>query len=243
MKKTVLIIEDSPTQLEVLRRLVLEVNSQANVLTACDEANAYKLLMEKTVDIFMADIILDSSKPGDLAGIKLVERIRTIPKYMFTPVLFITSLEDSSGYAYRDLNCLGYVEKPFNPKQIKDLLKKAMNYSTEKNKEVTMCFRKDGILFPIKVKEIVYIESRNHTIYIHKENGEEIKFPYMTCKQLLEETDTDDLMQCSRNTIVNKDYIYNIDLINRFITMKKNFNKVEIGITYKKKVIAEYEPC
>ena len=193
MKKTILIVEDNPIQLEGLKCLVAEVAPDAVIYTATDETGAYKILMEKTIDVFMTDIILNKDKPGDIAGIRLVEKIRTISQYMFTPVIFITSLEDSSGYAYKVLNCLGY------------------------------------------------IESHNRSINIYLQNGDVFEVPYFTCKQILEENDTDSLMQCSRNTIVNKKYIYNIDFINRYITLKNNMGKVEIGITYKKKISAEYE--
>lgn len=241
MKKKILIVEDNPIQLEGLKCLVAEVAPDAVIYTATDETGAYKILMEKTIDVFMTDIILNKDKSGDIAGIRLVEKIRTISQYMFTPVIFITSLEDSSGYAYKDLNCLGYIEKPFSPDEVKKMVKKAMNYSTIKEKDTTICFRKDGILFPIMVDDMVYIESHNRSINIYLQNGDVFEVPYFTCKQILEENDTDSLMQCSRNTIVNKKYIYNIDFINRYITLKNNMGKVEIGITYKKKISAEYE--
>lgn len=46
-------------------------------------------------------------------------------------------------------------------------------------------------------------------------------------------------MQCSRNVIVNKKYIYNVDTVNRIIELK-NGERVEIGITYKKKIKENY---
>ena len=126
MKKSVLVIEDNPDQREMLKKLVLGIDERAVVHTAADVATAYKILMERTIDVFLVDIILDTSKPLDTSGIRLVERIRNVPKYMFTPVLFITSLEDATGYAYRDLNCLGYIEKPFSPEQVSGLVRKAL---------------------------------------------------------------------------------------------------------------------
>ena len=98
MKKTVLIIEDNKTQLEMLKKLVLEVNAEAVVYTASEVNVAYQIMMEKNVDAFLVDIILDVTKPGDTSGIKIVEKIRTIPQYMFAPVIFITSLEDTTRY-------------------------------------------------------------------------------------------------------------------------------------------------
>ena len=90
MKKTVLIIEDDANQLMMLKQLVLSVNEGAEILTADNETIAYKILMERTIDVFLVDIILDTRKPGDTSGVRLVERMRKIQKYIFTPVIFIT---------------------------------------------------------------------------------------------------------------------------------------------------------
>lgn len=242
MKKTVLIIEDNKTQLEMLKKLVLEVNAEAVVYTASEVQSAYQIMMEKSIDAFLVDIILDVTKPGDTSGVKLVEKIRTIPHYMFAPVIFITSLEDTTRYTYTDLNCLGYVEKPFAPDSVKKLIKRALYFSTEKEteNEAVHCFRKDGILYPIKIKNIVYIESINHVVNIYLSEGGELTIPYRPCKQLLDDINASVLIQCSRNAIVNKDYILNIDLANRYITLKDRPNPIEIGITYKRKMLAEY---
>ncbi|MDE6972192.1 MAG: response regulator, partial [Lachnospiraceae bacterium] len=76
MKKSVLIIEDCPEQRNMLKQLVLEVDERAAVYTAADVATAYKILMERTIDVFLVDIILDTTTPIDTSGIRLVERIR-----------------------------------------------------------------------------------------------------------------------------------------------------------------------
>lgn len=240
MKKSVLIIEDNTTQLEMLKRLVLEVNAGAEVYTASDVHTAYEILLEQTIDVFLVDIILDTKKPGDTSGVRLVEKLRTIPKYMFTPVLFVTSVEDTTKYAYTDLNCLGYVEKPFSPEDVKKLVEKALNFSTNRNQDATFCFSKDRILFPVKVRDILYIDNTRHVVNVHTVKGGTLTVPYKTCKELLSEVDTDCLMQCSRSTIVNKDFIENIDLMSRYITLKGVEEKIDIGITFKKKILAEY---
>lgn len=240
IRKSVLIIEDEPIQLEVLEKLVLEVEAGAIVYTADNAATAYQILMERTIDVFLVDIILDEDKSSDASGVKLVEQIRTIPKYMFTPVLFITSLEDTTGYAYKDLNCLGYVEKPFSPEHVKKLVKKAFYFPAMKSQNATFCFRKDGILYPVKIADIVYMDSSNRVINIHTANGDVLEVPYKTLKEVLDEMDADCMMQCSRRTIVNKDYILNVDIANRYITLKNTSEKLEIGKVFGKKVLAEY---
>ncbi len=240
MKKAILIIEDDAEQMDMLKQLVMAVGANTEIYTADNVTSAYRILMEKTIDVFLADIILDTAKPGDTAGIRLVEKIRKIPKYMFTPVIFITSLEDPAMYAYTDLNCMGYIEKPFAPERVVKLVIKALNYTTEREKEVSLTFRKDGILYPVKLKEIVYMESINHIMYIHLLDGSVLEIPYKTCKQVMQETDTNCLMQCSRSTLVNKEYVLSIDAPNRFLTLKDDLGMLDIGITYKKKILAEF---
>lgn len=241
MKKVVLIVEDDADQLEMLRRLVKTASEDTEVYTANNAKSAYKIFMEKTIDVLLADIILDTGRPGDVSGIRLVESFRKVPKYMFTPVIFVTSLEDPTMYAYTDLNCIGYIEKPFEPARIVHLVEKALNFTTIREKEVSMSFRKDGIWYPIRVNEIVYMESMKHIMHIHLSNNSVIEFPYVTCKQIMEENDVGPLVQCSRSTIVNKDYIQSIDLQNKYIIFKEKLGRVDIGVTYKKKIAMEFE--
>lgn len=240
MKKAVLIIEDDAEQTAMLRELVAAAGTGAEIYAADSATAAYRILMEKTIDVFLADIILDTSRPGDTAGIRLIEKIRKIPKYMFTPVIFITSLEDPAMYAYTDLNCMGYIEKPYAPEKVIKLVLKALNYTTEREKEISLTFRKDGILYPVRLKDIVYMESLNHIMYIHLFDGSVLEIPYKTCKQVMQETDTDSLMQCSRSTLVNRAYVLSIDAPNRFLTLKDGLGMLDIGITYKKKILAEF---
>lgn len=240
MKKTVLIIEDDANQLKILKQLVLSVSKDVEIYTADNETIAYKMLMEKTIDVFLVDIILDTKNPGDTAGVRIVEHIREIEKYMFTPVIFITSLQDPFMYCYTDLNCIGFIEKPFNPDSVVKILERALNFSTNRDKEVYLSFRKEGILYPVELNKIVYMESIHHMMNIHLSDGSVLEIPYKTCKQILEEADGDYLIQCNRNTLVNRKFVEKLDLVNRFIMFKDGLGTVEIGLTFKKRVVGEF---
>lgn len=240
MKRTVLIIEDDGNQLNMLRQLVLSVSADVEICTALNEVNAYAILMEKTIDVFLVDIILNAKKPGDTAGIRLVEKIRKMEKYMFAPVIFITSLEDPTMYCYTDLNCIGYIEKPFDPKRVKALVEKGLNYHTAREKEVVLSFRRDGILYPVELNKLVYAESFKHVMHIHLSNGKTLDIPYKTCKQLMDEADSDCLIQCSKNTVINKKFVESVDTVNRYITFENGLGQAEIGLTYKQKMSREF---
>ena len=240
MEKAVLIVEDEEQQLNILQRLVRNVNQTADIYLARNVAEAYRTLMERTIDVFVVDIILEPEKAGDTSGFQLIDRLRKIPKYMFTPVIVVSALEDPTFYAYTELNCLGYIEKPYDPKRIAELLQKALCYTTSRNEETTINFRKSGILYPLRIKDIVYLESRNHIIYVHMVSGSCLKAPYKTCKQILKEADGDSLVQCSRSALINRNYVLIVDTVNRLITFKDNLGRVDIGITYRKKISKEF---
>lgn len=240
IKKSVLIIEDDKIQLEAIKNLVAEVDPELVVYTAASAPEAYRLLVERTIDVFLVDIMLSGDRPSSAEGFDLVERVRKMPKYLFTPVVFITSLDDTTGYAYKDLNCLGYVEKPFSPERVKRLVEKALCFPRLERQGNTFCFRRDGIVFPVKVEDIVYMDTCNHLLSVFTAKGDVLEVPYRTLKDVLHEMDADCMMQCSRRTVVNKDYIVNMDLTNRFITLRGVPEKIEIGKVYKNRVMLEY---
>lgn len=230
--KKVLIIEDNPNTLKYLEILVQEIDVNVDVFAFCNLTEAYKCLMEHTIDLFMVDIILDVRKPGDSSGLNFVDNIRGIKKYIFTPVIFITSLEDPKLYSYERLHCYGYIEKPFNPIQVKELVKQSLEFPGEIKPKI-LHFRKDGIIITVEREKIVYVESRSHILYIHINRGECLEIPYITIKKFLEMVDSNKFLQCSRNTIVNICYIEKVDVANRYIIMKNKMGTVDIGITFR----------
>lgn len=179
------------------------------------------------------DIILNTKKPGDVSGLDFAREIRGISKYKFTPLVFITSLEDPKLYSYSQLHCYGYIEKPFSVAQVKDIILGALEFPVKEDDDRYVYFRKDGIVYSVYIKEIIYIESSRRKITIHCVN-DELEIPYRTCGEILQELDSKSFVQCSRYCIVNKKYIKQIDYTNRFIKLRNVDAPIEIGIIVKK---------
>lgn len=241
MQRNILIIEDNQVQLDRLSDIVLGVNSDIRVFAVTTTEKAYQIAMENTIDCFLVDIILDTSRPGDTSGIKFVSRIRNISKYYTTPVFIITSLTDPTNYAYTNLHCLDYIEKPFDEQRIVENVRKVLQIPVARENDRYITFRKDGILYPIMCNEIVYIECKNHSIFIHMENGKTFETQYRTCQEIIEEADSSMLIQCNRSIIVNIKYIESVDLTNRYIVIREDGIRLPIGITYKKKIARIFE--
>ena len=232
--KKILVLEDNCTALSHLVSLINEIEIP-NTLFLCDNIkDAYLYTMERDIDLFIVDVILEPHNPGDSSGLKFVERLRSIDKYMFTPVIVVTSLEDAKLYTYEKLHCYSFVEKPFDSQRLKELIRQCLKYSNCNDTPKNLYFRKDGIILSVNREDIVYANCQKHILNIYTRQGDQLNIPYVTLKKFLEEADSTSIIQCSRNTAVNKNFIHNVDIPNQIIQLKDNMGRIEMGIMYKK---------
>jgi DNA-binding LytR/AlgR family response regulator len=234
--RTVLIIEDNAASMEMLAKIVNEVDPEIVVHRAVNQNEAYAHAMRLSIDLFLIDIILEPKNPGDVSGMRFANRIRLVEKYRFVPMIFITALEDAQLYAYSNLHCYYYLEKPFDAKKARQVITEALEMPLKKNSSHDVFFRKDGIIFKKDISEVVYIENVRSGQTVCFVDGK-LKLQYKPSKVILEELDSDKFLQCSRYAIVNRDFIEAIDIVNRYIELKDNFGQLEIGISFKKKFI------
>ena len=233
-----MIIEDNEKSMEMLVKIVRNVDDSLLIKCAGDVDGAYAAAMEYDIDLFLVDIILNPKDSGDVSGIKFADNIRKIKKYQYTPIVIITSLEDPKLYAYSDIHCYSYVEKPYDADRVSRIIREALNSPKRKVVNNNIFFRKEGILYKKKISEIVYIENSSNKRIIHSVN-DDLELPYKPCKAILEELNSNKFVQCSRYAIVNKDYIDSIDTVNRFIKLKGRKEQVEIGVILKNKFLGE----
>lgn len=232
--KKIVVLEDNLVTLEYVMSLIKEIDDRNLVYGFSDLKDAYQYAIEKDIDLFIVDIILDTSRPGDSSGLKFVDGLRKIARYAFIPIIFITSLEDARLYTYEKLHCYSFIEKPFDPNKLKVLVTQCLSFPSAEQKRKTMYFRKDGIILAADREDIVYAECINHILNIHTAQGDLLSIPYVTLKKFLLEVDSDDFIQCSRSAVVNKCYIHNVDITNRVIQLQNKMGTVEIGVMYKK---------
>ncbi|MCM1156852.1 MAG: LytTR family DNA-binding domain-containing protein [Roseburia sp.] len=236
--KTVLIVEDNARSMEMLIKIIKNLRADVEIRTASAQEEAAVLAMKYHIDLFMLDIILNSSNPGDVSGMRLAEQIRTFPKYKYTPVIFITALEDPELHAYSDLHCYYYVEKPYDVEKVSAVILEALEFPAVHNEPQNVFFRKDGILYKKEISEILYIENSRAGQTVCCTNGN-LKLPYKPSRKILEELSSDRFIQCSRYHIVNRDYIDRIDTVNRYIRLKGVKTQIEIGNSYKKRFLRD----
>lgn len=236
--KRVLIVEDKKEARDALGKLVNSIRDDIKVYLAGDSETAYKYTMEHDIHLFLVDIILKPQVIGDVSGIIFAEKIRNIPQYQFTPMIFITSLEDPEMHAYRELHCFGFISKPYPVAQTSELIQKALEFPEGKKKDKIIYFKKDGVFYSKKIEDIIYIKSNMGKMLI-KTIDDELEIYYKTCDQVMNELDSDLFVKCNRSTIVNKKYIHNIDSTNKYIHLINDYGILDIGTKVKRKFLKE----
>lgn len=231
--KEVLILEDKEETRKTLALLVKEVQADVVIYEAAEEKTAYEIAMKRSIDLFLVDIILHPQMQDDVSGGDFAKNIRTVQKYLFTPIVIITSMYDPKMCMYSSIHCYKFIEKPFDLKKVKQTIQEAIRYHTEDKKNRVVIFRADGMLDMVIVQEIIFIESVEHKLCITTVSGK-INVPYKTCNKILDELGCDDFVQCRRGVIVNLSYIEKVDPVNRFIYLRESKEVIEIGPILKK---------
>jgi len=240
MNKVILLLESETNRRKRIEELIHDTLDHVTIFTAKTIAEAYRILVERTIDIFIVNVVLDGSDATDTAGMRFVSRIREIPKYTLAPVIIISSLVDSGMFAYQELNCLGYLHKLFSDERMRELLRKASYFTTERGLDGTLFFRKNRILYPVKVKDIVFMERKNNITYIHLVDKTVLDIPYITYPSILNFSEGSCLLMCNRGVVVNINYVQAVDATNRFVVLKDDWGMLDIGVTHRKKVVAKF---
>lgn len=241
--KKVLIIEDSRAEVEALIKVVKRVDAKAEVITAGNIGAAMEYAVTNSISLFIVDIVLVPSKKMDTSGIDFVETIRNMPQYKYIPVIFVSSLNDSKMYAYQDLHCYSYIQKPLFYSEVEPVVKDALELSRfmsdDKKDEKPLNLKQDNVLYVIQKRDIIYASSKAGKMTIVTER-EKFVFFYLTCKDLMEKLESDDFIQCSRSTIVNRKHINSIDKTNSIVQFRNCKDLVQIGKIFKKGFLKEF---
>lgn len=106
--KRILIVEDSPTIIEVMRIMLKEMN--VKIQTAGSEFGMFQAIESfgKTVDLVIMDITLKSEN-----GLDLIEKIRMNANYTELPVIVVTEhAKKDFILRAKELNVKSFIRKP-----------------------------------------------------------------------------------------------------------------------------------
>lgn len=230
----ILVVEDSPKDL-LLYKNVLEKFEGIQVNYALSGEEALEVLEYNQIDIFILDIEL----PG-ISGLELAGKIRDLPNYALTLIMFITGYEKNQLEAFKKFHCYDYIIKPFSSREFHKkitLLIKNMSIEQQKKSRVKMLLYPDvnkEILVPID--QIVYAEISNRNCYLYTDLQEEpFKSSIIILKELVDEVDDPYFIQCHKSYAVNVKKIKQVERQNYrlwTITLQNSEHKLYISNKY-----------
>ena len=93
-----------------------------NVMEASDGDEALKIAQENKFDLIITDINMPN-----MDGITLVEKLRELADYKFTPILMLTTESQESKRAQgKKAGATGWIVKPFNPDQLLNVIENVL---------------------------------------------------------------------------------------------------------------------
>jgi len=208
----ILIVEDDYKQRENLIRMISELKEDINVYEAECKEGAIKILKEISMDFFYIDISLKDS-----SGLDLASEIRSIEKYKFTWIVFITTHTKYMLQAFKEIHCYDYIIKPYDKDEVirmtKLLISTNHNSNSLKNKDKHIILElHKGINVKVNVDEIMFIELNLRVMTVHTKRGN-YKVKKLALSKALDMIDCDNIVQSHKSFAINIDHVNQIESI------------------------------
>lgn len=232
LEKKVLIVDDDRNQIDRIAGIVKLAASELGnrvVLFAADTVlKAKKLLKRYDMDVMLLDIIYKET----YAGIELIKYVRETEKYALLPVIIVSDAGKMKEYSYKNLLCYGFCKRNCLDEEIGSLLKTALKYSTLGEDDKQIVLRKNGVLYPVVLQDVLYIKVADHKLSLFLEMGEEVEIKNLTMHRFCERYPIKTFVRCNRNVMVNRIHVERVDLEDRYIIIKEKQERIRIGSSY-----------
>lgn len=216
MIRCIVIDDEKPARDELLYYLNADecievVGEGKNGLEAIELLNKYR------VDVVFTDISMPL-----MNGIELAQHIAS--HNLSTQVIFVTAYDEYAIKAF-ELNAIDYLLKPIRDERIAQTMEKIKDLDTKdtslerldsfinnynkQNECSNLCLYKDGVLYPIKLDQIICIYVEDKTVKIDTTKGQFES--YKTLCDLEHILCPNKFFKCHRSYIINLDYIEAIE--------------------------------
>jgi two-component system chemotaxis response regulator CheY len=120
MGHCILTVDDSST----MRQMITFTLKGAgfDILEAGDGVEALEVAKGKKLSLVITDVNMPR-----MDGITLVQRLRALPEFKFTPILVLTTESDTSmKLRGKEAGATGWIVKPFSPEKLLDVVNKVI---------------------------------------------------------------------------------------------------------------------
>ena len=120
MSKKIMVVDDSPTILQVLSFTLEDAGFE--VIEASNGQDALDKLSGLSLDMLITDLNMPK-----MDGIELVREVRKIPEHRFMPILMLTTeSQGAKKQMGKDAGASAWLVKPFKPEQLLSVINMVM---------------------------------------------------------------------------------------------------------------------
>ena len=243
---SIILVEDDSTQREILKIMILSTYKSIKIYEADSESAALDIIEKNDINMFLIDISLKES-----SGLDLAIKIRGIPKYEFSQLVFLTTHIDYMLQAFKQVHCYDYILKPYNKDDVQAMLNKLIDNAIknsnddsrgEVDKEIVIKIR-NSIFVRVKINDILFIEVKGRDCEINTINGT-YEYINIGLRKILEIINCEYIVQSHKGFAINKNYIFKIEKIDPRLSCVhfKNCSKnALIGHKFKSSIISEFK--
>lgn len=220
----IIVVEDEPIFANTIERIIEDLGYELVGMTDNSE-EMLRFFVSLKPDLALMDIHIK----GSMTGIEVAKKVANSDYAV--PIIFITSYADKHIFDQaKEANPYAYIVKPIDTKLLQRTIELAiLRYSQPDNVEDKQVWKKD-----ILVRKSLFIKTNNK---LQKVNIEDILFievidkycevqtykdkylVRMTLKEIEDRLPASDFVQIHRSTIVNANFIEDIDLKDNFLTL------------------------
>ena len=233
------ICDDTQTELDLVKKLVIEYFKSKNIPIDIDIFTDPKILLNKvtyfpedtTYDIYFLDIIMP------LNGIELSRALKKLNK---DGVIIFTTTSTEFAIDAFSVDATDYLLKPINKEKLFARLDSVLNTLSNGKKENIVIKGEDHNYYTINIEDILYIESYNRRMVVYLENGEKIITPVLRTKFLEEipfEYERYNFLNCHSSYVVN---LNKVSAVSGMFFVLKNGKEIPISKRLAKEAKEKY---
>jgi DNA-binding LytR/AlgR family response regulator len=222
----IIVVEDEPIFANAIERIIDELGYDLVGMTDNSE-EMLRFFMSLQPDLALMDIHIK----GSMTGIEVAKKIAN-SNYSI-PIIFITSYAEKHIFDQaKEANPYAYIVKPIDEKLLQRTIELAvMRYAQPNHSEDKQVWKNDILvrkslfvktdnkLQKVEIEDILFIEVIDK--YCEVQTYKEKYLVRMTLKEIEERLPASDFVQIHRSTIVNANFIDNIDLKDNFLTLNE----------------------
>lgn len=195
-------------------------------------SDAYGIAEENKIELMIIDVTMGTKRNE---GLDFVGSIRRMERYVFVPVIVVSSYMEDRYAAFQKLHCFGFLQKPVVIEDAARLIKEAMSYRISETGKRYIHLKYGCIVHIVRISEIVYVEHKRREMYVHTRD-ETIRIPYRTCQETVRQLEGYRFEVCARGKIVNLHYVQSVDSFHQRLVLKAGRGSLSVGRGYMKKI-------